>query len=118
MPRAAFVFDIPFSPPESPPMLDLATATRGQFEPCIGQAFELIATDGHIALTLAEVRPLGAARPSAGREPFALTFRGTPAQRIPQRIHRLEHAALGAMEIFLVQIGADAGASHFEAIFS
>ena len=99
-------------------MLDLATATRGQFEPCIGQAFDLPAKNGGIALTLADVRPLGATRPDAAREPFALTFKGAPALRLPQQIHRIEHAALGVMEIFLVQTGADAAGSHFEAIFN
>ena len=99
-------------------MLDLANASRTQFEPLAGQTFDLPATTGRIPLTLAEVRRLGAARPGTGREPFALTFRGAPALRLPQQIYRLEHATLGAMEIFLVQTGADAGGSQFEAVFS
>ena len=99
-------------------MLDLATATREQFEPCVGQVFELPVKDGRIALTLAEARVLGTARPGTARAPFALTFHGAPALRMPQQIHRLENAALGAMEIFLVQVAADATASHFEAIFN
>lgn len=99
-------------------MLDLATASHAQFAPCLGQTFTLSTTDGPIALTLAETRALGSARPGASREPFALTFHGAPALRLPQGIYRLENAELGAMEIFLVQVAADATASHFEAIFN
>ncbi len=112
------MFDIPPPPSDSPGMLDLATATRGQFEPCIGQPFDLAAATGPITLTLTEVRPLGPARPGTSREPFALTFKGAPALRVPQQIWHLEHSAIGAMEIFLVQTGADAASSQFEAIFN
>ena len=99
-------------------MLDLATATRDQFEPCVGQTFELAATPAPISLTLAETRALGASRPEARRPPFALTFHGAPALRLPQGIYRLENATLGPMDVFLVQTAADATASHFEAIFN
>ena len=99
-------------------MLDLATARCSQFAACVGQTFELPATTGSITLTLAAARPLGTAHPGATHTPFALTFHSTPALRLPQGIYRLENAALGTMEIFLVQIAADATASHFEAIFN
>jgi hypothetical protein len=99
-------------------MLELDKIDRATFAPLVGQTFEAVFTDGRLPLTLAEVRPLGAARPGAAREPFALTFHGAPALRLPQHIYRLENAALGALEVFLVQTGADAKASHFEAIFS
>jgi hypothetical protein len=100
------------------PALDLATATAEMFTPFIGQSFEAVFTDGRLPLTLAEVRPLGAARPGAPREPFALTFHGAPPLRLPQHIYRLEHTTMGSTEIFLVQVAGDAGASKFEAIFS
>jgi hypothetical protein len=103
---------------DNSPMLDLATVTRAQFASCIGQTFELPATTGPVALTLAEARPLGAAHAGGPREPFALMFHGVPTLRVPQGIYRLEHATLGAMEIFLVQVAADATASHFEAVFN
>ena len=99
-------------------MLDLATASHAQFAPCVRQRFEIPASPGPIALELAEVRPLGAAAPGTAREPFALTFRGAPALRLPQGIYRLENATLGILEIFLVPIASDATASHFEAIFN
>jgi len=111
-------FDIHHSSFDISPMLDLATATRDLFAPCVGQAFALSATTGAIPLTLAEARALGAGRPGATRAPFSLTFHGAPSLRLPQGIYRLENTTLGTVEIFLVQVAADAAASHFEAIFN
>lgn len=99
-------------------MLDLNNVDRATFEPCLHQVFEAVFSDGRLPLKLAEVRPLGAARPGTERLPFALLFEGAPQWRLPQRIYRLEHPALGALEVFLVQTGADARASQFEAIFN
>jgi hypothetical protein len=44
---------------------------------------------------------------SGGRAPFSLEFRGGPDPPLPQRIYRLEHDELGAIEIFLVPIASD-----------
>lgn len=99
-------------------MLSLDKVEHATFAPHLGETFEAVFTDGRLSLTLAEARPLSHARPNAPRAPFALTFHGQPGLRLPQRIYRLEHATLGAMEIFLVQLGADADASKFEAIFN
>ncbi len=94
-------------------MLDLATATHAQFEACLNQPFAL-----QPALVLTEVRALGAARPGTTREPFALTFRGAPGLRLPQQIYALENAALGAMDVFLVQTADGPSGSFFEAVFN
>jgi hypothetical protein len=99
-------------------MLDLATASHAQFESSVGQTFELAAPTVPIPLTLAEARRAGPAHTGATRDPFVLTFHGAPTLRLPQGIYRLEHPAFGTMEIFLVQIAADATASHFEAVFN
>jgi hypothetical protein len=37
---------------------------------------------------------------------------------LPQRIYRVEHGELGAMEIFLVPIGPDEVAHRYEAVFT
>jgi len=99
-------------------MLDLATVTADTFTPLIGQTFEAVFSDGRLPLSLAEVRPLGAARLGAPRAPFALTFHGDAKLRLPQHIYRLEHPALEAAEMFLVQISGDANATKFEAVFN
>jgi len=111
-------FDFPPHSPDIFPMLDLATAAHAQFAPSVGQTFALATTTVPIPLTLAEARRLGSAHPGATRDPFALTFHGAPALRLPQGTYRLENATLGTMEIFLVQVAADAVASQFEAIFN
>jgi len=99
-------------------MLELDKVDCATFTPCLGQTFEAVFADGRLPLTLAEARPLGAAPAGAARAPFALTFHGAPRLRLSQRIYRLEHAALGAMDIFLVQIAGDASGSQFEAVFN
>ena len=99
-------------------MLPLDKVTRAEFAACLDTPFELFTETGGLVLTLVETRSLGAARTGAPRKPFALKFRGTPDVRLPQQIHTLHHAQMGAMEVFLVQIGADAGGSYFEAVFN
>ena len=52
------------------------------------------------------------------RRQFALVFRGGPAPPLPQRIYRVEHQALGALDIFLVPLGPDEVGQRYEAIFT
>jgi hypothetical protein len=80
--------------------------TIGSFAPHQGSRFAL----GGAQLELAEVKSLGAG--TGAREPFSLLFLGPP--ELPQRIHRLEHAELGVLELFLVPIGP----GRYEAIFT
>jgi hypothetical protein len=54
---------------------------------------------------------------SGARAPFTLVFRGPPEPLLPQRIYRLEHDFIGALEIFLVPIGQDADGVAYEAVF-
>lgn len=98
--------------------LDLAGATVETFAAAVGQVFEAVFSDGRLPLTLVEARPLGAPRAPGVRVPFALTFHGKSALRLPQRVYRLENATLGTMEIFLVQVALDANQSTLEAIFN
>ena len=99
-------------------MLELDQVDRATFAPHLGETFAAIFTDGRLPLTLTEIRAAGAARPGITREPFALIFSTPSKLRLPQRIYRLEHATLGAMEIFLVQTGVDATTSTLEAVFT
>ena len=98
-------------------MLDLATARCEQFAACLNQDFQIVFTDGTLALKLADARARTAPEGTL-RDPFTLTFRGAPELRLPQGIYRLNNAQLGDMEIFLVQIAADATSSTFEAVFN
>ncbi|HEX6391308.1 MAG TPA: hypothetical protein VFZ89_17730 [Solirubrobacteraceae bacterium] len=92
--------------------LDELEATT--FEPHAGDRFALDAAG--ISFVLEEVTTL-AARPD-GRDPFSLIFRGPSEPVLPQAIYRLEHDALGALEIFIVPLGVDAGGTRYEAIFT
>jgi hypothetical protein len=96
--------------------MDLEDLTAATFAPHVGEAFALAAEPGGFELVLAEVTTL-AGRPG-GRDPFSLLFRGPAQPLFAQAIHRLEHAQLGALEIFIVPLGPDAGAMRYEAVFS
>ncbi len=54
----------------------------------------------------------------ANREQFSLHFRGPATPVLPQRIYRLDHPELGALEIFLVPIRRDAAGITYEAVFT
>lgn len=104
--------------PEPRATVDLGTVTVEIFTPVVGQTFEAVFADGRLPLTLAEARSLGAPHKPGGRAPFALMFHGRAGLRLPQMIYRLEHATLGTLDIFLVQIADDAGGAKLEAIFN
>ena len=98
-------------------MLDLAKAQCADFAACLNQDFQIVLTDGTLPVKLSEARAREAPE-GATRDPFTLTFRGSPQLRLPQGIYKLTNAQLGEMEIFLVQIAADAASSTFEAVFN
>ena len=89
------------------------------FEPLVGQRFVLRRDigDATVDLVLAEATALahGEGRP---RTPFSLVFRGPAEPVMPQRIYRVDHEELGALELFLVPIGRDAESVRYEAIFT
>lgn len=98
-------------------MIELDKATADDFTPALNQDFELITGTGTISLRLVAVDRSDLGHP--GRpEPFALKFEGAPPLRIPQATYHLQNVTVGKLELFLVQIGADAKASQFEALFN
>lgn len=87
----------------------LETLTPGSFQEHVGSHFGL-SLEGQepLELELVEIaryeeNPDFLAR----KEPFSLIFLGPLRPVLPQAIYRLEHPALGGMEIFLVPIGPD-----------
>lgn len=101
--------------PEPPPGL----LTFEQFEPLVGQPFDLPIGDERFVLTLTEASLLPRHNPEIHwRPPFRLTFT-CPDQRIlPQQMYRIEHAALTDAELFLVAVAGDADGITYEAIFN
>jgi hypothetical protein len=96
--------------------MDLGKLTLETFEGCLGDTFTIPAEPASIELVLANAVALS--EWPGGRQPFDLTFRGPREPLLPQAIHRLEHAALGPLEIFIVPIGQDADSTLYEAVFT
>ena len=98
-------------------MTDLGALTADDFTPLVGEGF-LIAPDAasSFGVTLADVSVNGQA--GGARTQFSLLFRGGPTPPLAQRIYRLEHSALGAIDIFLVPLGPDAEGQRYEAVFT
>ena len=93
-------------------MTDLEGLTAAHFAPLLNECFTMSAEGQAFDVELVEVTEIP--REPGGRAPFSLVFEGGPNPPLPQRIYRVEHEALGAIEIFLVPIASD----RYEAIFS
>jgi hypothetical protein len=92
---------------------DLETLTAGDFAALLGDRFR-IAPDGAPPFEVDLVEVTEIPREPGGRAPFSLVFQGGPSPPLPQRIRRVEHEQLGAIEIFLVPIAAD----RYEVVFT
>jgi hypothetical protein len=94
-------------------MRDLQTLTAADFVPFHGESFRVLSEDAPpFEVELIEVSE--GAGGAASRAQFSLVFRGGPDPPLPQRIYRVEHERLGALEIFLVPIAVD----RYEAVFT
>lgn len=91
----------------------------------VGVDFRVEGFEG-VTLRLCEARPLGVSQPAGGgaatpatpREPFELMFEGPKSPVLPQKIYRLEGAAMDPLEIFIVPIGPYRDGIGYQAIFS
>jgi len=103
-------------------MSDLAALTYHDFTPHAGSIFSLTADDAlTVSLELSEVKARGQASSAedGGRQAFSLLFIADPdAPSLSQRLYHLDHAGLGALDLFLVPIGPRNGAMQYEAIFN
>ena len=94
-------------------MRSLETLSVDEFAALRGDRFRIVPGDSSpFEVELVEVSEI--AREPGGRVPFSLVFEGGPSPPLPQRIYRVEHAQLGAMEVFLVPIAHD----RYQAVFS
>jgi hypothetical protein len=91
--------------------------TRDAFAEQLNTKFKIYFTPEKAAeVELTEVSQL---RTYPRQEIFALVFLFPPDLPVEQRIYRMEHDALGALEIFLVPIEKTAdGAVRYEAVFN
>ncbi|MFT7775634.1 DUF6916 family protein [Roseateles sp.] len=95
--------------------------TLACFEPLVGSSFSL-RLDGAAELPARLIAARAGVRVDlgtglAGRQPFSLTFQAPAEPALPQRIYRLEHPQLEAMDIFLVPVARSAAGLHYEAVF-
>lgn len=99
-------------------MDDITIAT---FADRVGSPFQIrLDPEPAYEVVLADVidHSAGRRQPPAGmRTPFSLVFRGPRDTYLPQGLYRMEHAELGALDIFLVPVQPDAEGSLYEAVF-
>ena len=96
------------------------TLALEDFADKLGQEFALIAPGlSPIAISLTEAQPVVFGRlPSGMRPPFSLIFLAREQRVLPQDTYRIEHAAFGAVEIFLVPIGRNDEGVSYQATFN
>ena len=94
-------------------MSDARPFTLDRFEPLVGSRF-MLWLDDETGLPAQLIE----ARAAAGsRQGFSLTFEAAPEPALPQRIYRLQHPQLEALDLFLVPVARTPGALHYEAVF-
>ena len=98
----------------------LESLTISDFAPWIGDRFRVGSPEEGLAfdVQLADATPVGEVPERGRRVPFSLVFRARPDVVLPQRIYRVDHPALGSLDIFLVPIGPDSTGMRYEAIFT
>ena len=96
----------------------LGQLTRSDFAAHLNEPFRVWIDGAAHEVLLVEANALAAEGVApTHRAPFSLVFRGPRGVALAQQIHRLEHSALGVLELFLVPIGPDARGLRYEAIF-
>jgi hypothetical protein len=96
---------------------DLEALTASDFAPLLHSRFRVAADDSEsFDAELIEISE-GAAR-GPRRAQFSPVFRGGPSPPLHQRIFRVEHDELGALDIFLVPLGPDDVGQRYEAVFT
>ena len=101
----------------------LEAFTIGTFAAHLGETFALrldsaTTLDLELIAATALSEATASGRPSQRRTPFSIVFRGPLQPILPQRIYRMEHAAIGTFELFLVPVGPGERGMRYEAIFT
>jgi len=98
----------------------MTTFRLEDFTPRLGDDFVLEEAELEglsLILTSAAPMPSQFPRPD-GHQPFSLQFVGRDGGVLPQKIYRLRHERLGAIDIFLVPSAQDARGTRYEATFN
>lgn len=83
------------------------------------ETFDMTVGESRMPLTLVEVKPLAMqVFPGMMRAPFSLMFKSVKSVVLPQQIYRLDNAAMGKLDIFLVPVARDREGILYQAIFN
>lgn len=98
-------------------MRDLAGLTAGDFEPFVGDEFNVDPGGSHpLKIVLLEVLRLGDS--PAAQKPFAVHFLGPRDPLLLHETHRLVNPDFGELEIFIGPIVAANDGTTYEAVFT
>lgn len=99
-------------------MLDKLQAA--DFQPYLNEVFSIRLDETQsLDLELISVTELGETTQVGERGPFSLHFLGpVSAQYLQQHTYHLENEKMGAIDVFIVPLGAEAGRMRYEAIFA
>lgn len=93
--------------------------TYAAFVTLVGCWFRLhVDEERAIDVQLSQVDPLPSQSRPPIREPFVLLFHGSSDPVLSQRTYKMEVAALGPIEVFLVPIGPDEVGMRYQAVFN
>lgn len=84
---------------------------RSVWEELVGSRLRVGGVEDELSLRVAEVGG------RSDRE-FSVILEGPPDPVLPQRIWRLGSEQLGKLDVFIVPVGGDGTATHYEAVFN
>ena len=103
----------------------LNMVTKDTFSGYLGQKFHVHVAAAVLDMELVDVNELVATvgrrstKPSAqGPRPFSVLFQGPQDPLLPQATYKVEHEAVGTVDIFIVPIGPEQGVAMYEGIFN
>lgn len=95
--------------------MGLDRLTMAMFRARLDEQFAMTVPGGALDLRLMAVEDLG---PSPARQAFSVLFAGPDRPVQPQGIYRLDNAAMGRLDLFLVPLGGQGGAFRYQAVFA
>ncbi len=103
----------------------LNMVTKDTFSGCLGEKFHVHVAAAVLDMELVDVNELVVAvgrqrvkLSSSGPRPFSVLFQGPQAPLLPQAIYKVEHEAVGILDIFIVPIGLEQGVAMYEGVFN
>lgn len=98
----------------------IESLTHERFEAYLDDEFVIVQGAGRISCRLTECSELRDGGPveEGRRRPFSLIFVGPVEPVLHQATYRVEHAKLGALDLFLVPVGRSEAGAQYQAVFA